>query len=102
MAHGLELTADALERNDSHLAHIAMSALRDLHDRLSELDRSRNAGPRVVRHSLVWRSRMGTVVRENENAGHLELLGISCLMLTRTAIVIRHPNAGTSYRACGN
>ncbi len=31
---------------------------------------------------------MPTVVRENENAAYLELLGISCLTLTRTAIVI--------------
>jgi uncharacterized membrane protein YgaE (UPF0421/DUF939 family) len=88
MAGGLELTARALERSDSDLAQYAMTTFRGLHDRLTELERTREAGPRVVRHSLFWRYRMPPVVRENENAAYLELLGISCLTLTRTAILI--------------
>jgi hypothetical protein len=31
------------------------------------------------------------VVRENENAGHLDLLGVSCLMLTRAAVATTLP-----------
>jgi hypothetical protein len=34
----------------------------------------------------MWRSQVTPVVRESENAGHLDLLGGSCLMLARTAL----------------
>jgi hypothetical protein len=83
MADALGLTARALEGDDDELADRAMSKLRDLRDRLAELSRTRRASSRVVRHSLRWRTRMAPVVRERENAGHLDLLGGSCLMLTR-------------------
>jgi hypothetical protein len=68
-----------------------MSSLRDLRDRLAELSRTRRASSRVVRHSLVWRTRMALVVRESENAGHLDLLGGSCLLLARTALAMNPP-----------
>ena len=58
--------------------------MRDLRDRLAEVSRMRRASMRVVRHSLAWRMRKAPVVRERENAGHLDLLGGSCLKLTRT------------------
>ena len=45
----------------------------------------RHASTRVARRSLVWRSRLEPVVQEKENAGHLDLLGSSCLVLARTA-----------------
>jgi Fusaric acid resistance protein-like len=86
MADGLQLTARALERDDEELADRAISSLRDLRDRLSDLRRSRRASSRVVRHSLLWRTRMAPVVRERENAGSLDLLGGSCLLLARTAL----------------
>jgi uncharacterized membrane protein YgaE (UPF0421/DUF939 family) len=88
MADGLELTAGALERDDEELAERALSRLRDLRDRLVELSRTRRASSRVVRHSLIWRTRMAPVVRESEHAGHLDLLGGSCLLLTRTALAM--------------
>lgn len=69
----------------------ATNSLRDLRDRLAELSRTRRASNRVVRHSLVWRTRMTRVVRESENAGHLDLLGGSCLLLTRTALAMSPP-----------
>ena len=87
-ADGLELTARALERDDDELAERAISSLRDLRDRLAELRRSRRASRRVVRHSLLWRTRMAPVVRERENADHLDLLGGSCLLLARTAMTM--------------
>ena len=68
-----------------------MSSLRDLRDRLAELSRTRRASSRVVRHSLVWRTRMAPVVRESENAGHLDLLGGSCLLLARTGLALSRP-----------
>jgi uncharacterized membrane protein YgaE (UPF0421/DUF939 family) len=89
MAQGLELTARALEADDESLEERAMETLRDVRDHLAELGRVRRASTRVVRHSLVWRTRMAPVVRERENAGHLDLLGVSCLMLTRTALAAR-------------
>src|SRR5215211_6988436 len=91
LAGALERTARALERDDDELAERAMNSLRDLRDRLAELSRARRASSRVVRHSLVWRTRMAQVVRESENAGHLDLLGGSCLLLTRTALAMSPP-----------
>ena len=38
---------------------------------------------------------MAPVVRENENAGHLDLLGVSCLVLTRVAIAATRPEIKT-------
>jgi hypothetical protein len=91
MAEGLELTARAVERDDDELGEQALSRLRDLRDRLAELGRVRRASTRVARRSLAWRSRTGPVVRENENAGYLDLLGGSCLMLARTATATSLP-----------
>jgi hypothetical protein len=51
-------TARALERDDDELTERAMNSVRDLRDRLTELSRTRRASSRVVRHSLVWRTRM--------------------------------------------
>jgi hypothetical protein len=86
MAEGLRLTARALERDDDDVAEQAMSHLRTLRDGLSELGRTRAASGRVARRSAVWRSQIAPVVRETEDAGRLDLLGGSCLTLTRTAI----------------
>jgi fusaric acid resistance family protein len=91
MADGLDLTARAVEVKDDELGEQALSRLRDVRDRLAELGRMRRASTRVARRSLVWRSRAGPVVRENENAGYLDLLGVSCLMLARTAITTSVP-----------
>jgi Fusaric acid resistance protein-like len=91
MADGLEVTARALEGGDDGLDQRAMSSLWDLRDRLADLRRTRHASSRVVRHSLLWRARMATVVHESEDAGHLDLLGGSCLLLTRTALTMSPP-----------
>jgi hypothetical protein len=91
MADGLELTARVLAGDDAALAQRAMSELRDLRDPLAELARTRRASTRIVRHTLVWQPRRAAVVRENENAGHLDLLGGSCLMLARTVSATSPP-----------
>ena len=88
MAGGLALTARALEHDDDDLADEAVNGLRDLRDRLADLGRTRRASTRVARRTLVWRSRRAPAVRESENAGHLDLLGVSCLALTRTAVAM--------------
>lgn len=85
MAAGLDLTARVLE-GDEVLAERAIGSQRELRDQLSELARMRRASVRVARHSLVWRSQLAPLVRENEDAGHLDLLGGSCLLLSRTSL----------------
>lgn len=85
MADGLDLTARALD-GDEALAERAIGSQRELRDHLSELARMRGASARIARHSLVWRAQIAPLVRENEDAGHLDLLGNSCLLLTRTSL----------------
>lgn len=94
MARGVVLTARALEHDDDELAGHALDVLRDLRDRLAELAHTPRVSDRVGRHSLRWRSLSDVVVREHENAGHLDLLGGSCLLVARTA-----PGAATARRA---
>jgi uncharacterized membrane protein YgaE (UPF0421/DUF939 family) len=91
LAEGLDLTARGLEEGNEETGARAMERLRTVRDRLAEVSRMRRAGARVARRSLAWRSRRGVVVRENENAGHLDLLGVSCLMLTRVALDVPPP-----------
>lgn len=88
MAEALALTARALERGDEDMAEDAMSKLRSLRDDLGQLGKTRAASTRVVRHSLVWRRHLTPVVQEKENAGHLDLLGGSCIMVVRNSMVI--------------
>jgi Fusaric acid resistance protein-like len=89
VAEGLTLTARAVEGDDEALAEQAVAVLRDLGGPLSELARTRRASRRVVAHSPWWRGQKGRVVRESENAGVLDLLGGSALMLARTALTTR-------------
>jgi len=86
MAAGLNLAARALELDDDELAAQALGRLRALRNQLGELARSSRASSRITRHSVWWRSQRRPVVEENENAGHLDLLGGSCLTLVRTAL----------------
>lgn len=88
MADGLSSSARALEQDDDELAENAITSLRELSDDLSELGRVRRASTRVARRSLAWRARLKPVVQEKENAGYLDLLGASCLVLARTAAAL--------------
>jgi hypothetical protein len=94
MADGLSSTANALEYDDDELAESAIGRLREVRDDLSELGRVRRASTRVARRSVVWRSRLDPAVHEKENAGHLDLLGNSCILLARTVAFL-----GSSDRA---
>jgi hypothetical protein len=82
MAAALDLTAQALD-GDEQLGERAIRSQRELRDQLSEFARTRRASTRVARHSLVWHAHTAPVVGESEDAGHLDLLGTSCLILTR-------------------
>lgn len=81
IADGLATTADAIARDDDGLAERAVGKLRDVLDRLEELRRVGRAGTSMARRALVGRATV--VVREKENAEHLDLLGAGCLMLAR-------------------
>jgi uncharacterized membrane protein YgaE (UPF0421/DUF939 family) len=83
LASGLALTARALEQDDDELATDAIVALRELPEDVTELRRVLRASGRVARRTLVWRAHRALVVRESENADHLDLLGGSCVMLAR-------------------
>jgi hypothetical protein len=87
IADGLRLTADALERDDDELGERALSELRAVRDQLANLARMRAASSRVARRSAVWRSRRAPLVQENEQTGYLDLLGGSCLVMTREALM---------------
>lgn len=91
MADGLILTARALEQDDDELAEQAIAELRELPDDVAELRRVRRASSRVARRTLVWRGHSALVVRESENADHLDLLGGSCLLLARFAPALTSP-----------
>jgi Fusaric acid resistance protein-like len=95
MAGGLASTADVLEYDNDALADKAIAELRDVRDDLADLARVRRASTRVARRSLVWRSHLDPVVQEKENAGHLDLLGGSCLVLARTAALLSSAERAT-------
>jgi Fusaric acid resistance protein-like len=88
LGDGLKGLASALETDDDDAIQVSLDRLRNLRDHLVELARARRASQRVVRHSLVWRSRAAPVVRETENAGHLDLLVGSSVLLARTAVIL--------------
>lgn len=85
IADAFEMTARALDGDDQNLANRAIDRLRYLRDGLVELARARHASQRVAKRSAAWRSQRDPVVQENENAGQLDLLGASALMLIRHA-----------------
>jgi len=91
IARGLELTADALGREDERLGDQAVEKLRALRDPLGELARLRTVSKRVARHSAVWRSQVDAVVREQEHADHLDLVASGSVMLARMAVEAKPP-----------
>lgn len=92
IAEGFARTARALESEDPAVVEQALDYMRDFRDRLADLGRSRQQSPRVARHSAVWWVRRAPLAAERERAGHLDLLGTSCLMLTRTALATLPPD----------
>jgi uncharacterized membrane protein YgaE (UPF0421/DUF939 family) len=86
MADGLRLTAHAVAEADEDAGEQAMRRLRELSEFLLVLNKARGASGRIARHSLAGRSRIARVVHEQESADQLGLLGVSCLMLARTAL----------------
>jgi uncharacterized membrane protein YgaE (UPF0421/DUF939 family) len=87
MSHLLSLTAHSVrESPHGDISEEMLGSVRDLRDRLDELQQMMHAGGRIVRHSLYWRSRAEAVERSVAAARNLELLGGSLLMLSRSAL----------------
>jgi uncharacterized membrane protein YgaE (UPF0421/DUF939 family) len=85
IASAFDLTTRAIDEHDQDLANRAIDSLRDLRDQLAQLGRARSASKRVARRSAAWRSQRDPVVKENEDAGQLDLLGGSALTVVRNA-----------------
>ncbi|MFI0502667.1 aromatic acid exporter family protein [Streptomyces albogriseolus] len=85
----LRHTARALERNDRTLHDRVAQHLPATRDTLSDLAHARLRSSAIARHSPFWWGRGSTVLRECHNAGRLDLLGTSCLMLARIATAHR-------------
>ncbi|MGN6753106.1 MAG: FUSC family protein [Intrasporangium sp.] len=83
LAASFELIARAAETGDDEPAERALDQLRSVRDRLTELSRTREHSRYAAHRSPRWWGRTGPIVREVENAGHLDLLGGSCLLLAR-------------------
>ncbi len=88
IASNLRFAGRALERDDVAPARHALENMRDVRNRLVDLEHAVIAAPRVRRTSVLWRARRDAVDREAERARHLDLLGTSCLLLARTALSI--------------
>jgi hypothetical protein len=101
LAEGLRLVATALAREDRTLAARAVERLREMPPRLVDLARARKGSTRSVRWAPVWRRRQGPVVREEENAGQLDLLAASCLVLGRAVERLDGPDTGELAAAIG-
>lgn len=86
MARALQLAAEAIELGDDAPAGRAVDELRIVRDRLTELDKTRRRTLHTARRTPRWWRRRGLVVEADENAGQLDLLGSSCLALTRSII----------------
>jgi uncharacterized membrane protein YgaE (UPF0421/DUF939 family) len=86
IARGLELTSNALSGNDESFAEGSLATLRAVGEQLVEVSRLRTASERVARHSMVWRSQLGHVMRERVTADRLELLAAACVMFARTGL----------------
>jgi hypothetical protein len=93
IAENLELVAHAFERDDVALARQAIEGMSGVRTALLELERAGHVSPRVRRHSVLWRSRRAAVDMEAERAQQLDLLGSSCLLLTRLAMGAGSPES---------
>jgi len=92
LSRGLRKVASALASDDMSAAADGLTSLRELRDRLAELARLRRAGPRVARHSVLWRSQSTSAVEESENANELDLLSGCCIVLTRATLAASSPS----------
>ncbi|HXU07138.1 MAG TPA: FUSC family protein [Polyangia bacterium] len=94
MKEAMHMTVRALERDDPASAEQAARKLRDLRDQLSDLGHLRHQSTAVARHSLLWRSHLRPLAGEADRVAYLDLLGSSCLVLTRIGMALDHADRG--------
>lgn len=88
LAEGLTTTAEAVRREGGGASQPEISQFRDIRDALGEVARARVNSQGVVQRGTIWRFRRAALPPVIENARQLELLGASCLLLLRTAVLI--------------
>ncbi|AJE80661.1 PE-PGRS family protein [Streptomyces albus] len=86
LSDSLYVTARDLDRADNSLSEKSLEQQRAVHNRLVELGVVRISSVDTARRSPVWWRRKDRIVHESEHMGRLEVLGGSCLMLTRVAV----------------
>lgn len=92
LAAELHRTARALARSDHAPSEPDLSRLRELRGQLADVGWAGAASQRAARRSVLWRHRVRPLVPVTENAGHLELLGSSCITFLRTAALTEDRN----------
>lgn len=85
LARALAHTARELRRADYIPAEPDLTRLRQLRGQLTEVGWAGDASQRAAQRSVLWRHRVRPLIPVTENAGHLELLGSSCITFLRTA-----------------
>lgn len=86
LAEELERTARQLAGDDEPpRGEPDLVRLRLLRGQIAEVGWAGEASQRAARRTLLWRYRRPRLAPVTENAGHLELLGSSCLTFLRTA-----------------
>lgn len=101
MSIGLGMTAKALRQDDPDLADTALSRMREMRDRLSELSRLRRSSAARLRRPVIWWSRRAQVLDERNSAARVDLLGGNCLMLTRLGLATSASEGRMLSRAVG-
>ncbi|WP_019546538.1 FUSC family protein [Streptomyces sulphureus] len=85
LAHALTLTAEVVEHGDSRGSQWTWEHLLAAYQRLVDLGEARDNADTVARRSPLWWGQRQPIERESAYAARLDLLGNSCLTLTRTA-----------------
>ncbi|MDJ1131304.1 FUSC family protein [Streptomyces iconiensis] len=85
LAHALTLTAEVMERESERGADWTWEHLRAAYLRLADLGEARDNADTAARRSPLWWGQRQPIERESAYAARLDLLGNSCLTLTRTA-----------------
>ncbi|MEV8066948.1 FUSC family protein [Streptomyces sp. NPDC085995] len=88
LAEALALTVRAVDGGDAGQREWTWEHLRAAYARLAELGEARADAGTAARRSPVWWGRREPVERESRYAAGLDLLGASCLTLTRTVLAL--------------
>jgi uncharacterized membrane protein YgaE (UPF0421/DUF939 family) len=91
LADGLDAAALALENDDEDAVRQARDRLWEESGRLAELAQARTFSRRIAQRVPARRPLIGRVRSASENASLLNLLYVSCMLLTRAALSLAAP-----------